>query len=135
VEIVHLDDSLEAPEHRFDLDRVDAAGTASIARFTESFASPQLLHMMSAASSSETSGSIQSSPVAAMSRPATTTPADAAASPSMWMNAPRMLRSCSRPRMNASAVPRLIAMPTVATTDTTPPAIGADGGTARRLRR
>ena len=75
-------------------------------------------------------GSSQAQPNHSDSAPATTTPADTSASPAMCTKALRMFRSSSPPRMNSSAVPRLMKMPMPATTITVTPWVGS--GALRR---
>ncbi len=73
-------------------------------------------------------GSSQVQPVARMTSPATTTPADTTASDSMWAKAARTLRS--PPRANSQAVTPLTTMPAAATAMTVSPATGC--GSASR---
>jgi len=60
-------------------------------------------------------GSIICIPVMEINMPATTTPAEMAASAAMCRYAPRMFRSDFRPDMNMNAVNALITTPTAAT--------------------
>ena len=89
-----------------------------MARLNESRSSPHEPTVISAMRIKLTTGSSQNHPVAPIASAATTTPADAAASPSMCRKAPRMLTSLSRPATKPSAVPTLITMPTSATMST-----------------
>ena len=72
-----------------------------------------------------TSGSIHVRPVSMMAMPASTTPADTAASAAICRNAPRRFASLSRPRMKSNAVSVLTATPTAATAIITGPATGS----------
>ena len=67
-----------------------------------------------------TAGSSQSQPVQPITSAAAITPTVTPASAAMCRNAPRMLRSSSRPRMNIRAVPPLTSTPTPATQNTMP---------------
>ena len=75
-------------------------------------------------------GSSQFQPRHSARPPATSTPADTAASAAMCRNAPRMLRSSRPPRRNSSAVAVLMTMPTPATAMMVTPCTGC--GEARR---
>ncbi len=75
-------------------------------------------------------GSIQAWPVSRIRPPATATPAEIAASAAMCRKADRTLRSCSRPRMNSTAVRPLTRMPAMAT-----PIISPEAGSVGALKR
>ncbi len=93
---------------------------------------PQVAQTTSAATARLTAGSIQARPVAQMTRPATTTPADTAASAAMCRKAPRMLMSSLEPLTNSHAVSPFTRMPMAATTITVTPATGS-GWMRRRI--
>ena len=70
-------------------------------------------------------GSSNDQPVRRMTKPATTTPAETAASAAMWRKAPRILRSRFRPPANIQAVTPLTMTPAAATQIIVRPTTGA----------
>ena len=101
------------------------AGTASIARSTDSRSNPQVETTTTTATAKPAAGSIQSSPVRRTASAAATTPKDTSASAPRWRNCARMFRSPFRPRRNSSAVPPFTAIPAAATAITVPVATGS----------
>ena len=104
-------------------------GTASSARSTLSRKSPHVPATIASVIAMLTSGSIQEMPVSRIRMPATTTPAEIAASAAMWRNAPRTFASRC-PRMKSRAVIVLMMTPIAATAITVGPATGS--GARRR---
>ena len=90
---------------------------------TDSVSSPQVLQKMMAQITKLMAGSIQFQPVNRMAQPASTTPAETAASAAMWRKAPRMLMSVLRPDANIQAVRPLTAIPMPAMIITVWPAV------------
>ncbi len=75
----------------------------------------QVPTVMTTAITSPMIGSSRTQPVKWISRPAITTPSETPASAAMCRKAPRRFRSCSRPRMNSSAVTPFTTMAASAT--------------------
>ena len=105
-------------------------GTASIASSTLSRSRSQVPQAITSEISTLTAGSTRFQPVSPITMPATTTPADTAASAAMCRNAPRMLASLLRPAASQTAVIVLIATPIAATTIMVTPCTGG-GSTSR----
>ena len=99
-------------------------GAAAIAMPSASRRRPQVAQTITALMIRLTTGSSHSHPLNVITKPATTTPADASASEAIWTNAPRRLMS-RLPPANSQAVRPLITIPTAATIITVFPATGS----------
>ena len=109
------------------------SGTPSNSRCNDWLNKRQVPSTMTTAIARLTTGSSQSQPCHSVKAPAITTPADTSASAAMCKKAPRMLRSCSPPRINNKAVAVLMTMPTPATSImVTPCAPNIGSGDMRR---
>ncbi len=80
-------------------------GTASMARFTDSFMTLQVPITITTPMARLATGSSHSQPVTPIRIAATTTPTETSASPARWMNCARIFRSCARSRRNSRALP------------------------------
>ena len=99
-------------------------GTASMAKSILSRKRSQVPTMITIATNMPTTGSTHVQPVSTMTIPATTTPAETAASAAMWRKAARRLASCCRPRIKSKAVSVLITTPAAATAIMATPIVG-----------
>ncbi len=110
------------------------SGTPSISTCTTSRSRRSADTRISAATSSDSSGSIGVQPVVTMTMPAVIAATEPSASPSTWSSAARLLSVCS-PRLSTQATTRLIARPTTATPMTVPPAMSRGAPTRSRASR
>ena len=106
------------------------SGTASSDKLIESRSSRHVLANMTATIKILTTGSSLFHPVTMMIPPDTRTPAEIAASPSMWMKALRRFKSSWLPPCSIHAQRPFKTMPAAATPMTVAPTTG--GGEARR---